>query len=52
MGITTDQSNVGVEVLYPRLNLMSVIVDLDDTCIKYLRLNLCLGPEEMKECAG
>jgi hypothetical protein len=44
MEITTDHSNVGVEVLYPRLNLMSVIFDLDDTCIKYLRLNLWLGP--------
>jgi hypothetical protein len=42
MEITTDQSNIGVEVLYPRLNLISVIFDLDDTCIRYLHLHLYL----------
>jgi hypothetical protein len=43
--IPTDQSNVGVEVLYSRLELISEVFDLDDTCIKYLRLNLWLGDQ-------
>jgi hypothetical protein len=50
--IPTDQSNVGVEVLYPRVELMSEVFDLDDTCIKYLRLHLWLGPRVMKERIG
>jgi hypothetical protein len=33
--IPTDQSNIGVEVLYPRLELISEVFDLDDNCIKY-----------------
>jgi hypothetical protein len=41
--IITDQSNVEVEVLYPRLEFISEVFDLDDTCIKYLLLNLWLG---------
>jgi hypothetical protein len=42
--IPTNQSNGRVEVLYPRLELISEVFDLDDTYIKYLRLNLWLRP--------
>jgi hypothetical protein len=42
--IPRDQSNIGVEVLYPRLELISEVFDLDHTCFKYLRLNVWLGP--------
>jgi hypothetical protein len=39
-----DQANVGVEILYQRLDLISEVFDLDDTCIKYLHLKLWLEP--------
>jgi hypothetical protein len=42
--ISTDQSNIGVEVLDPSLELISEVFDLDDTCFKYLLLKLWLWP--------
>jgi hypothetical protein len=44
--IFTNQSNIWIEVLYPRLNLISEIFDLNNTCIKYLGLNLYLRPRK------